>query len=102
MDIEEIATKKDLLDMERRIIQALSKKSMDQNQVLDIDEAAKYIHAKRSTLYKLTANNEISFSKVGKKNVFKIKDLDKFLTTRRKASNNEITETANSLVYIKH
>jgi excisionase family DNA binding protein len=99
MGFEELATKKDLLELERRIIQALSKNNIDNNHPLDIDEAAKYIHAKRSTLYKLTSNKEIAFSKVGKRIVFKICDLDKFLATHRSSSNDEIREKVNSRRY---
>lgn len=59
MNLEEIATKKDLAEMEQRIIQALSSKKLEKDKPLDMDEAADYIHAKRSTLYKLTAAGEI-------------------------------------------
>ena len=43
MNIEEIATKADLAEMEQRIIQALSAQKVEKERCLDIDEAAKYI-----------------------------------------------------------
>lgn len=96
MNFEEIATKADLAEMERRIIQALSSKKLEKDKPLDMDEAADYIHAKRSTLYKLTAAGEIAYHKSGKKNVFRIADLDRYLASRRKSSIEEIKEKANS------
>ena len=62
----------------------------------NMDEAADYIHATRSTLYKLTAAGEIAYHKSGKKNVFRIADLDRYLASRRKSSIEEIKEKANS------
>lgn len=96
MNLEEIATKKDLAEMEQRIIQALSSKKLEKDKPLDMDEAADYINAKRSTLYKLTAAGEIAYHKSGKKNVFRIADLDRYLASRRKSSIEEIKEKANS------
>lgn len=47
MNIEEIATKADLAEMEQRIIQALSAQKVEKERCLDIGEAAKYIKAKK-------------------------------------------------------
>lgn len=97
MDLEEIATKADLAEMERRIIQALSAQKVEKERCLDIDEAAKYIKAKgRSTMYKLTSSGELAYCKVGKSNVFRISDLDKYLERKRKSSVEEIREKVRS------
>lgn len=97
MNIEEIATKDDLAAMERRIIQALASKGESTDRVLNIDEAAKYIKAKgRSTMYKLTSSGELAYCKVGKSNVFRISDLDKYLERKRKSSVEEIREKVRS------
>ena len=93
MNIEEIATKADLAEMEQRIIQALSAQKVEKGRTLNIDEAAKYIKAKgRSTMYKLTSSGELAYHKVGRANVFLIEDLDRYLESKRKSSVNEIRE----------
>lgn len=62
---------------------------------LDIEEAARHCGIKsKSTMYKLTSDGEIAYYKVGKANVYKIVDLDKFLRTRRIASRYEIENAA--------
>lgn len=93
MNLEEIATKADLAAMEKRIIQALATQKIEKERTLNIDEAAKYINAKsRSTMYKLTSSGELAYHKVGKSNVFRIADLDRYLESKRKSSVNEIRE----------
>jgi len=94
MNFEDLATKKDLAELEKRIIKALASQNIEKSRCLNIDEAAKYIQAKsRSTIYKLTSTGELAYHKVGKSDVFKISDLDKFLEKRRKSSFDEIRET---------
>ena len=90
MNIEEIATKKDLEDMEKRIIAVLYSRQRN-DETLDIDSACAYIKAKKSQMYKLTSSGEIAFCKVGKSNVFRKADLDRYLSRRRRASNAEIS-----------
>lgn len=91
MDIAEIATKQDLAEMEQRILQALIGKLGKKDRNLNIDEAVAHIKAKnRSTLYKLTSSGEIPCYKVGKANVYRESDLDRYLARHRKASNEEI------------
>lgn len=90
MNIEEIATKKDLEEMEKRIIAALSSRQRNE-ETLDIDSACAYIKAKKSQMYKLTSSGEIAFCKIGKSNVFKVSDLDRYLARKRRASNAEIS-----------
>lgn len=95
MSIEEIATKQDLLDMEQRILRALLDKDSKDDGCLDIDQAAKYIGAKkRSTIYKLTSSGQLAYHKVGKSNTFRKKDLDKYLAKHRKSSADEISAAA--------
>lgn len=92
MNTEEIATKKDLEEMEKRIIAALSSRQRNE-ETLGIDDACKYIKAKKSQMYKLTSSGEIAFCKVGKSNVFKVSDLDRYLDRKRRKSNAEIQST---------
>lgn len=100
MNLEEIATKADLAAMEKRIIQALATQKIEKERTLNIDEAAKYINAKgRSTMYKLTSSGELAYHKVGKSNVFRIADLDRYLESKRKSSVNEIREKVCSKKY---
>lgn len=102
MNIEEIATKKDLEEMEKRIIAAMSSRQRNE-ETLDIDSACAYIKAKKSQMYKLTSSGEIAFCKVGKSNVFKVSDLDRYLARKRRASNAEIQSsvTLRSLANIR-
>lgn len=96
MGIEEIATKRDLAEMERRIMEALADFHVkpEKDKSLDTEQATRHIGAKsKSTLYKLTSSGEIAYYKVGKCNVYKESDLDRFLATRRKASAAEISAT---------
>ena len=95
MNIEEIVTKKDLAEMEQRILQAISDKAKTKDRTLNIDEAVKHIRAKnRSTIYKLTSSGEIAYLKVGKSLVFWESDLNRYLARKRKSSNDELAATA--------
>ena len=91
MGFEEIATKADLAEMERRILQAILDKVQTKDSTLNIDAAVKYIKAKnRSTIYKLTSSGELAYLKVGKSLVFWESDLNRYLARHRKSSNEEI------------
>jgi len=98
MDIEEIATKTDVAKMlaetERRILQALLGKATN-DECLNTDDAVRYIKAEnRSTIYKLTHSGQLAYHKVGKRNVFRKSDLDRYLARHRKSSNEEIEAKA--------
>lgn len=95
MNTEEIATKQDLLDMEQRIMQALSTRKQKDENCLNIDQAAAYIGAKgRSTIYKLTHSGQLAYHKVGKSNAFRKSDLDHYLARHRKSSAEEVESKA--------
>ena len=95
MNTEEIATKGDLAEMERRILQAILGKTETKDRNLKIDEAVEYIRAKsRNTIYKLTSSGELAYHKVGKNNVFRKSDLDRYLARHRKSSSEEIESRA--------
>lgn len=96
MNTEDIVTKKDLEAMEKRIIAVLSSRQRN-DETLDIDSACAYIKAKKSQMYKLTSSGEIAYHKIGKANVFKVSDLDRYLARKRRASNAEIS----SKTYVK-
>ena len=95
MNLEEIVTKKDLLEMEKRILAALLGKPQQDDGCISMEDAVKYIGAKsKSALYKLTSSGKIAYHKVGKMNTFKKADLDKYLAHHRKSSNDEISAAA--------
>ena len=95
MNIEEIATKGDLAEMERHILQAILDKVKTKDRTLNIDEAVKHIKAKnRGTIYKLTSSGELAYLKVGKSLVFWESDLNRYLARLRKPSNEEIESKA--------
>ena len=91
MGFEEIATKADLAEMERHILQAILDKVKTKDRTLNIDEAVKHIKAKnRGTIYKLTSSGELAYIKVGKSLVFWESDLNRYLARQRRSSNEEI------------
>ena len=95
MNFEDLVTKDDLADMERRILQAIIGKIESKDRNMTIDEAVEYIRARsRSTIYKLTSSGELAYQKVGKSNIFKKSDLDRYLAKKRRASNTEIQSYA--------
>ena len=68
-------------------------------QVLNLNEAAKYLDISKSHLYKLTSRKEIPFyCPQGKRLYFKKDELDQWLTRNRSASLGELeTRAANYL-----
>lgn len=95
MNTEDIVTKKDLLEMEQRIMQALHDRREDDGGCLTIDQAVAYIGAKgRSTIYKLTHSGQLAYHKVGKNNAFRKADLDRYLARHRKSSDEELATAA--------
>ena len=95
MNFEDLVTKDDLAEMEQRILQAIVGKIEAKDRNMTIDEAVEYIRARsRNTIYKLTSSGELAYQKVGKSNVFKKSDLDRYLAKKRRASNTEIQSSA--------
>lgn len=77
--------------MEQRILQAIVGKIEAKDRNMTIDEAVEYIRARsRSTIYKLTSSGELAYQKVGKANIFKKSDLDRYLYRHRKSSAEDI------------
>lgn len=98
MNIEDIATKKDLAEMEKRILKAMRGTTKADDSCINIDDAARYIGAKnRSTIYKLTSSGKLAYHKVGKMNAFRKADLDNYLARHRKSSSDEIETAASSM-----
>lgn len=50
-----------------------------QNQYLTVEQAAKYLCVSTSKLYKMTHTRELKYHKVGRLNLFKVKDLEDYL-----------------------
>ena len=95
MNFEDLVTKDDLAEMERRILQAIVGKIESKDRNMTIDEAVEYIRARsRNTIYKLTSSGELAYQKVGKSNIFKKSDLDRYLSRHRKSSAEEIESKA--------
>lgn len=95
MGLEEIATKADLAEMERHILQAILDKVQTKDRTLNLDAAVKHIKAKnRNTIYKLTSSGELAYMKIGKSLVFWESDLNRYLAKKRRSSNEEIEAKA--------
>ncbi|MFA5010639.1 MAG: helix-turn-helix domain-containing protein [Ignavibacteria bacterium] len=67
-------------------------------QIMNIDEAAKYLSFKKSYLYKMTCCNDIPFYKPGKKVYFNKVDLDNWILSHRRKSNEEIQKEADEYI----
>lgn len=91
---------KEFMDrIERQLVrlEQLEKERSDDEKFLTIEEASAYCHCTKSNLYNLTHTGEIAFSKVGKKNIFKKSDLDKYIKSRRRSSNSELQQKAENV-----
>ncbi|MFL0070083.1 helix-turn-helix domain-containing protein [Tenacibaculum maritimum] len=77
----------------------INKQEVLLKQVLNLNEAAKYLDISKSHLYKLTSRKEIPFyCPQGKRLYFKKDELDQWLTRNRSASLAELeTRAANYL-----
>ncbi|MCR9252809.1 MAG: helix-turn-helix domain-containing protein [bacterium] len=77
-------TEKDLL---KRIYLLLKNKNKT---YMNAEEASKYLGIEISYLYKLTHKSQITYYKTGKKNYFKKRDLDKYISRNKIPSIHEI------------
>lgn len=50
--------------------------------LMSMDEASKYLGIKKSSLYALTMRKQIPVCKLGKLNMFRLKDLEAFIESR--------------------
>ena len=64
------------------------------NELMSIDELAKYLRLSKSTIYKLKSTREIPCFKTGKILIFKRKDVDEWLKRCRSKSKYEIEQEA--------
>lgn len=86
---------KELLTEIIKLRQRLDEQNLLTKNILTLREAAAYSGIKESSLYKLTSNGRIPFSKPGGKLIYiHKKDLDSFLLSNRQASKEEINQAA--------
>lgn len=93
----EFLTKEDLDDLKKCVLSALenAKKIQDNEPpYLNLEQAAKYIGVKASTLGEMVRNGEISYIKVGLRIMFRRVDLDAYMMNHRVMSNAEIASLA--------
>lgn len=55
---------------------------VENNRLLNMDEASDYLNIQKSTLYQLCMRHQIPCAKIGKLNRFRKKDLDSWIETR--------------------
>ncbi|RYE40270.1 MAG: DNA-binding protein [Sphingobacteriales bacterium] len=67
-------------------------------EILNVDEAAKYLSVTKSHIYKQTSQNEIPHYKRGKKIYFKRSELDEWLTKHRITTKEEIDRMATEYI----
>lgn len=82
-----------------RIESLLAEIKATANKLLDLEEAAAYIHNSKSHLYRLTSRGLIThFKPAGKKIYFLKQDLDTYLLRHRRPAAEEVEATAASYV----
>lgn len=64
------------------------------NQLMSVEEVAKYIGLSKPTIYTMKSNKDIPFIKTGKKLLFRRKDIDEWLNKHRYRTKDEIYEEA--------
>jgi excisionase family DNA binding protein len=67
-------------------------------EVMNVEEVAKYLSVRPSTIYKMTSSFEIPFSKTGKRLYFQKSEIDAWLHKARRKTNAEIEEEATNYV----
>ena len=67
-------------------------------EILNVDEAAKYLSSTKSYIYKQTSQNEIPHYKRGKKIYFKRSELDDWITKNRIWTKDEIEQKATDYI----
>ena len=73
----------------------LQKQNLQNKQVLNLEDACKYLDISRSHLYKLTSTKKIPhYCPQGKRLYFKKSELEDWLLRNRSSTSNEIDETA--------
>jgi excisionase family DNA binding protein len=89
-----------LIEKLNRIENLLTEQNLLKKEVLNINEASRYLELSQSHLYKLTSTGEIPHYKPnGKKLYFNRQELDDWLLRNRQASADEIeTKAANYLI----
>ena len=90
----------ELINKINNLEKLLQEQCLLKKDVLNSDEAARYLGFKKSYLYKLTSDGKISHYKPqGKSLFFKRVELDQWLTRNRVVSNQELeTKVANHLL----
>jgi excisionase family DNA binding protein len=62
----------------KKQVSELAKNTHNQSDFLDINEAAKYLHLPKGSMYNLCSSKKITYTKLGKKNLFKLADLQSY------------------------
>jgi len=96
-------TKQDLIEFADYLISNVisnNRKNEPSKSILNTDEAAEFICASKSTIYKFTHEGAIPHYKRGKRLYFKIEELEEWLTENRGYNRKEIETKA--IEYITH
>jgi excisionase family DNA binding protein len=90
----------EILDRLQKIEELITEQNLLKKEVININEASRYLELSQSHLYKLTSTGEIPHYKPnGKKLYFNRQELDIWLLRNRQASSDEIeTRAANYLI----
>ena len=71
------------------------------DQLLDVNQTAKFLNLAKPTIYSLTSQNKIPFRKRGKKLYFKASELSAWLEAGKRKSNSELDAEAESYIIQK-
>lgn len=84
----------------KEIKELLKKQTIQQKEILTIEEASEFLGLSVSRLYKMTSNKEIPHYKPGGKKIYlNRKELEQWILNSRVASNNDLDEELDSYLY---
>ena len=98
MTFEEIATKEDIAELRRLILEShRPQKNDDEDRYMDLKQAAAYIKIKPRTLGEYVRRNEIPYHRVGSGVRLSRADLDTYMLQHRVKSRAELDSIANNM-----
>lgn len=94
ISLEDIASRiaEKVIDLQQASI--IQKEITNENEFLDISQAAELLHFAKTSMYGLTFRRKIPFIKRGKRLIFKRTDLIEWLNAGRKSTKEEIENEA--------
>jgi len=87
------------LDRIEILINEIKKDSKEENELLNIEEVAKFLKISKSTVYGYTNKNFIPFMKKGKKLFFYKSEIEQWIIKGRNTTKNELEIRSNEYLF---